>query len=249
MRKPKWRNITIAAVVVGLLAYLIVMIVKFSQNKPLLCNGVEIVVKDSADIQFISSNDVRMILKHNHIKLTGKMQNDIDLDKLERKIDKDPVIRKVDCFYLRSGKIGINVWQRVPLFRVMTDEENYYVDADGHSFPVSMHYVAYVPIVTGKVTEKFATTALRSFVGYIHNDEFWNAQVEQIDVEDNNRIVMIPRLGDHEIIIGQLFGYPQKLEKLKIFYKEGLCKIGWGDYKSVNAEFKGQVVCTKKDNK
>jgi cell division protein FtsQ len=65
-------------------------------------------------------------------------------------------------------------------------------------------------------------------------------------VTANNEIILIPRIGDHEVELGTLDDYPIKLAKLKMFYLHGLNKIGWGDYKSISLKFKNQVVCTKK---
>ena len=38
----------------------------------------------------------------------------------------------------------------------------------------------------------------------------------------------------------------EKLEKLKVFYKEGLTKVGWDKYSVINLKYKGQVVCERK---
>jgi cell division protein FtsQ len=81
---------------------------------------------------------------------------------------------------------------------------------------------------------------------FIKNDPFWSAQIEQVDVQLNGDVILIPRVGDQEIEIGRLEDYPSKLAKLKEFYKKGLNKIGWGDYKRISIKFKNQVVCTRK---
>jgi cell division protein FtsQ len=35
---------------------------------------------------------------------------------------------------------------------------------------------------------------------------------------------------------------------LKIFYKEGIAKVGWEKYKSIDLRYMNQVVCEKRDS-
>jgi cell division protein FtsQ len=37
-----------------------------------------------------------------------------------------------------------------------------------------------------------------------------------------------------------------KFEKLMLFYKEGLSRVGWDKYSTINLKYKNQIVCTKK---
>ena len=57
---------------------------------------------------------------------------------------------------------------------------------------------------------------------------------------------MIPRVGNHSVIIGDDSFLDDKFSKLFIFYREGLNKKGWNNYSSINLKYKDQVVCTKK---
>lgn len=246
MAKPKWRNIGIVAVVVGLLIYLAFAIIRFSDNEEdKICNKLYITVKDSAQLQFITREDVFNALVKNDIRIRGRRLGDINTENIEQKLYRNPVIKKVDCYITPSGDISIDVWQREPLFRVC-GPLNFYVDIEGRVLPVSRDFTVYVPVVTGELNKQFATTKLKDFVLFLHNNEFWNAQVEQIDIDSDSNVVLVPRVGDHEIELGTLDDYEQKLQKLKVFYVEGLNKIGWGDYKSISIKYKNQVVCTKK---
>ena len=246
MKKPNWKNIGIIVVVLGLLGYISFAIVKFShKDDENICEKVVITVKDSANLQFVSVKDIRNTLDESELKLVGLKFRKIKTRKVETILEKNPFIKNVECYKTPSGDLNIDVWQREPLFRVY-GLSRYYIDIDGKFLPISEHFVAYVPVVTGTVNKLFAITKLKDFVLYLRKNEFWNAQIEQIDVDANNEIVLIPRVGDHEIELGTLDDYQQKLAKLKTFYLRGLNKIGWGDYKSISLKYKNQVVCTKK---
>lgn len=71
---------------------------------------------------------------------------------------------------------------------------------------------------------------LINFVEYIEDNEFWNAQVVQINVlpppnaRTQPEIELIPRVGDHVILLGWLDGYERKLDKLLAFYRKAMPK-------------------------
>jgi cell division protein FtsQ len=61
-------------------------------------------------------------------------------------------------------------------------------------------------------------------------------------------VYIIPISGMHTIHFGRADEQvEEKFKRLKIFYKEGLKKVGWDQYKTINLKFDKQVVCEKKD--
>ena len=246
MKKSNWSYISIGFLVLCLLGYVVFAVVKFSKESDTQeCSGTIIRIMDENQRQFISKGDIDKILTKNHISFQGKQAEQIDCKTIEDCIKKNPVVREVHCYKTPSGTVKIDVWQRTPIMRVM-GTTNYYVDDEGEVIPISPNVTAYVPIVTGNVNKKFAVEEISKFVVYLQNNKFWNSQIEQIHVDKNNEILLIPRVGDHEIILGKLDGFELKMEKLRKFYNDGLAKIGWGDYKTINLKYKNQVVCTKK---
>ena len=79
------------------------------------------------------------------------------------------------------------------------------------------------------------------------NDDFWMAQIEQVDYTAQKQFVMYPKIGDHAIILGDGNDLESKFRKLFIFYKEVLAKSGWDKYSTINVQFKGQVVAVPRN--
>ena len=80
---------------------------------------------------------------------------------------------------------------------------------------------------------------------FIVADTFWNAQAEQIYVNENQELELIPRIGNHRIVIGDAENLAEKFNRLMIFYTQGLNKTGWNNYSVINLKYRNQVVCTK----
>jgi cell division protein FtsQ len=112
--------------------------------------------------------------------------------------------------------------------------------------PVSLRYVAHVPVVSGFVEREFAVGSLYQFALFLQENDFWNNQIEQIYVHPDNEIELIPRVGNHRIVLGTFDDFEGKLNNLKLFYEKAIPKVGWEKYSIINLKYKNQIVCTKK---
>jgi cell division protein FtsQ len=128
---------------------------------------------------------------------------------------------------------------------------------DEHSLkmPISQAFTAHVPVATGNIYEAYKTRdSMHSQVGvelnkiatYVDKEAFWKAQIEQIFVTAESEFVLVPKVGNHTILLGTAENMEAKFEKLMVFYKEGLPRVGWDKYTTINLKFKDQIVCTKK---
>ncbi|MBQ5778808.1 MAG: hypothetical protein IIW13_02335 [Paludibacteraceae bacterium] len=243
-----WGRVFGALLFVVLVVALSVAIVRSCKKSDLRKHSnVRVEIVDGEENYFVTESDVLGILqKKGFLKQDSLIIK--DLTKIENVLSKEKSIRKVECFFVTNGDVTVRIWQRTPIFRVY-GEQNFYVDKDGKNFPLSEHSVAHVPIVTGSIDSLFVSTIFSEMMTFIASDEFWSAQVQQIHISENQELTMIPRLGDHKIFLGKIVDYPIKLKKMKKFYKNGLTKIGWGDYSIIDVSYANQVICKRKNNK
>ena len=90
---------------------------------------------------------------------------------------------------------------------------------------------------------------LINFVRWIEDDQFWSAEIVQIDASTTPsgalELELVPRSGNYTILFGSIENVEQKFDKLMRFYKEGLNNRGWDRYSTINIKYEGQVVCSK----
>jgi cell division protein FtsQ len=84
-------------------------------------------------------------------------------------------------------------------------------------------------------------------VQFISRDRFWSAQIDQIYIDEDDEIDIIPRMGRHLIHLGSIDNYEGKLKNLKAFYDQVLPETGWSRYNFINLEFSDQIVCKKRE--
>jgi cell division protein FtsQ len=184
-------------------------------------------------------------LQQSGINLVGKSLSEINTGRIEATLEANELVRQAECYKTVAGRVKLKVYQRTPLLRVIANKGNYYIDTDGKKMPVPANFSAYVPVATGFIEDDFALAELFRFSRFLQKNKFWNAQIEQIYVAPNRDIELTPRVGNHQIILGKIEDYEENLDKLKLFYEEGLSKIGWNKYSKINLKYKNQVVCTK----
>jgi len=245
------KRILLSIVMLLVMAYLVIAITAFNvKPADLVCQDIDLVIRDSVNAGFITKNEVTSILKKNNAYPIGKKVEEVDLKVLEGILDKHPLIDQVECYKTPSGKVYVEVTQRVPVLRVFSrNGENYFVDNKGTIMPPEAKCIAHLPVVTGNVEKSFALTDLYEFALFLQKNKFWNAQIEQINVLNGQEIELVPRVGDHIVFLGKMDNYESKLSRLKEFYRKGLNKVGWNKYERISVEFGNQIICTKKDEK
>ena len=211
-----------------------------------LCLGVDLHISDSLHFDLIDEDMILTVLQEHSVDPTGLPLDDINLEMLESILLQHPLVGKVQCYKTGGDKLRINIWSRVPLVRVMNNRgQDYYVDSRGEI--LTQHSLAVqLPVATGYIDKSFASVELLQVVNAIDRSEFWKAQVEQINVTKEGQIELVPRVGEHLLILGTAQDIDNKLERLMNFYKNGLDNVGWNKYSSISVAYDNQVVCKKR---
>ena len=244
------KRILLSIVMLMLIAYLGIAITAFNR-KPAdqTCRDMELVIKDTAYAGFITKEELKGILQQKGIYPIGKKMERISTKSLERELSKHPLIDEAECYKTPSGKVCVEVTQRIPILRVMSaNGQNYYLDNKGTVMPPEAKCVAHRAIVTGNVEKSFAMKDLYKFGVFLQNNKFWDAQIEQIHVLPDRNIELVPRVGDHLVYLGKLENFENKLARLKEFYQKGLNQVGWNKYSRISLEFSNQIICTKRES-
>ena len=211
-----------------------------------LCQGVDLHITDSLHFDLIDEDMVIGVLQEHSIDPAGLPLEDIDPEKIEATLMLHPLVGKVQCYKTGGDLLRINLSSKVPLVRVINNRGNdFYVDSKGEI--LSQHSLAVqLPVATGYIDRQFAANELLQVVRALDRSEFWKAQVEQINVTKDKQIELVPRVGDHLLILGTADNVESKLERLMNFYEKGLDNVGWNKYRSISVAYEGQVVCKKR---
>lgn len=211
-----------------------------------LCEGLQIVLRDSLDKHFVTESDVIYMLKTAKLFPVEQPMNEINTEKIEQELMTNEMISKIEAFKTPSKNIKLEIEQKMPILRVNSTSGNYYIDNMGSVMPLSRHYVAHVLVASGYINKEFAMNELYHFVQFLQDNEFWNNQIDQIYVDADQEVELIPLVGNHKILLGSFDDYQKKLDNLKLFYEQAIPKVGWEKYSLINLKYRNQIVCTKR---
>ena len=226
------------------------------KEKEHVCKDILIGIKGNEGKFYVEKEDVlKLMEKTVNGSLLQKNITAINLKRLEDGLKTNPWIKNAELYFDSKDDLHVFVEEREPIARVFTIAGNsFYMDSSGATMPLLDKMSIRVPVVTGFTSARkynAADSALlqqtKQVIQFIYNNEFWNAQVGQIDITTERKFELIPVIGDHIIKLGDGENVEEKLNRLYVFYKQVISKVGFNKYASLDIEFKGQVVAIKKE--
>lgn len=217
---------------------------------------VEIEPLDGGHMLILEEDVLKTIDRSFGFKLEELPLGAIDIERLERVLEEDPFIFDANAYIDAKNRINIRVEQRQPVLRIIDNNGlNYYLDKGGLKMPLSPHFTARVLVGTGYIPphvpdflerKQHRLKDLFLLAQRIREDDFFNALFEQVYINQKGEFVLAPKVGDQQVILGQYYNIEDKLQNLKIFYREAVPYEGWQKYRSINLSYDGQVVCKRK---
>ena len=213
------------------------------RSSNLICSDIKVTVIDSLSNRFVTADEVKKMFLEAYPKIYGSTIGDMDFREMETDIEKHPAIQTCNIYSNAKGVINLKIKQYNPIVRVFSGSASFYLDKSGHKIPASTKFNVRTMVVNGAIPTN--TDDLLNLASFIKNNQFWDAQIEQIHILRNNDYVLVPRVGEHLILIGNPTDFESKLRNLKAFYKQTSPKI-WDEYKVINLKYKDQIVCSRK---
>lgn len=225
------------------IAFLFGFAAKRNSNKKI--KGVDVFFTNGENL-FITYEAVNKLLIQNLDTSQIQSADSLFLNNLEKRVRSNKMIQNAEIYKTIDGKIGVIVTQRTPVLRVVNGPESYYLDKEGEIMPLSENYSARVPIISGEISR---THDLIDLANRIKKDAFLKKQVigiEQFHKENADQFNLKTRIGDQVIVLGTIFNFQEKKNKLKAFYQKALSDSILEQFDTINLKFKNQVVCSKK---
>jgi cell division protein FtsQ len=227
-----------------------------------IVGGVSIDLKDSSDYHFVTKRHL-LNLVHSSGKILGKKVKDVRVSAIEENIKKLRELRDAEVYVAVDGTVHVYAIQRNPVMRVIPDSGgDFFIDEDGVLVRKRNLYNPRLHVVGGNITISQAMlngvsvldTSIKHsilkdifyLVEYIRDNDFWSAQIDQIYVDGNNEIDLIPRVGNHLIHLGTIENMEGKFKNLGEFYDKVLPEVGWNKYSLINLEYRDQIVCKRR---
>lgn len=177
--------------------------------------------------------------------------SELNLRELEAILVQDDRVKRTELYLDSDQQLHIYIEQRTPVARVKSATADYYIDDEGATIPLATARVLRVPIVTGLndvLPDSFPNNKIRTIHNDVyeiarasHSDNFVQALVEQIHVDDNYEVWIIPKIGKEKLLLGDSNELDDRMNRLKILYREGMKRSGFNQYAELHFKWRGQV--------
>ncbi len=194
--------------------------------------------------KFLNHSMVNKLLIQKNKTVQNLPKSVINLYGLESNISKNPYVEKAVVFLTIHGELKTSVTQRIPILRIIQEEDVYYVDKQGVNIPLSENYSARVLLVSG-VKNDAEVKEMMPLISVILEDNFLKKEIVGIEKLKNNEVQLAVRSGDYKIDFGSISEIDLKFRKLKAFYNNTFRDKTIQNYKLINVKYHNQVVCTK----
>ncbi len=220
-------------------------------------------ILNPSDQSLINSKEINDLIIKNFGKIEGAPISGIDLYQLEQTVLANPYVSACEVFQTIEGSLVMKARVREPLVRIInTDDKQFFLDYNGYAMPVNPGHPSRVIVANGLIKDQFVSLdkseiplgiypensvlhQIYPIAFFISKDKFLKSFIDQIYINENMEIELVPKIGSQKIIIGNADDAREKLENLKTFYEKVMSKMDWNVYKSINIKYKNQVVCSK----
>lgn len=197
----------------------------------------------------VTSMQVAELVKKELPSLTSQMLRDVDLKRVEKAAAKSPYLRDCEAGTSIGGSVVVFASQRRPIVRVCAKDKEYYLDDKGYRVPVSHIGSCDVIVASGNIPYNGkGLKEVWTLASFFDQHPDVAPLFDQIYRDGIGDLFVTPKLGNHVVQVGSADNLEEKFNNLKALYTRGLPQAGWETYKQVSVKYRGQVVCTKRNN-
>lgn len=240
-KRTNWKKNLVWTVVVLTIMGVLFMAVQRKMNATVTTVSISITgIKGGKNL--VTKKGVKQMFR-NYLGYDLEMSSirDLNLMDMESMLEEDDRIKEADIYIDNKDRLHIIIDQKVPIIRIFSKSNTtYYLDIDGNEIPAYRGATIRVPVASGNIEDynpKLIADKKQSnlkdvfeLAKYIYEDEFLAALIEQIDVQDNGEVMMVPKVGRQKLDFGHVENMEERFEKLKVLYKGGMEQVGWRKY-------------------
>ncbi|MFN3998092.1 cell division protein FtsQ/DivIB [Algoriphagus sp.] len=238
--------VTLCLVLVGFIGF----VEKQSQLKTY--QGFEIDLKAVSGVYFVEDKEVGEIITSAFPELkAGLSVSEVPLGSIESRLAGHPFIKSVQSSIGQKGILKVTINQHEPIARIARPmAADGYITTDGLIIPTSPSYTSRVLILEGAYAEQLmdqgsvdAMPELMPLIEFVTKNEFWSAQVSELEINKKDDIRLHQQVGKQVIEFGDALDFESKFRRIEVLYKEILPRKGWNAYEHISVKFKNQIVC------
>lgn len=214
------------------------------QERTEKCDQLVCRIVDEEERAYVDEEELTSLLKQQNAYPVGEYVHRVNLQHIEDIVRRHPMVRTAECYTTENGSVMLQVTQRVPLLKVITANESYFIDTDHLRMPIRKQINDTVLCARGRIGEQSAAGCIADFAEWLQKEPYWQTRITAVEIQDPHHVRLCQRQKGETILIGVWEGYEQKLQNAKRFYQQTQC-LQTPHYATLDLRFRSQVVCVK----
>ena len=247
------RPYKILIIVLGAILLAVLVLVANVNRSRSTVRGIEVSIRYGRTPQLVGEQTVRDSILAAVPALLQMPVGAVDRQAVTEAASRVPYLQDVHSSVSVSGKVVVRAKQRRPIARIYYGNRELYIDSYGALMPSSPMGGCNVTVAGGDFVETLCMdslnaqlTALWQVASFLDRESKYGDLIDQIYVERDGDIMMVPKLGNHVVELGTTDDLDAKFANLLTFYRKGMPRAGWDTYSRLSLKYRGQVVCTKR---
>ena len=251
-----------------LVAVVVVVVVANVSHRNSAIKDVVVTVDYLGNDTLVTAEQLRGLVMGKYRDITNQPVSDVNLEGIRAVVQANPYVDEAIVSVAVSAELVIDITQRSPLVRVFSTHKQFYLDNKGRYMPISTVKNQCVIVANGKIDRDFPGSPQKldieallasdpkaanydivkvyQLAKFINADPKSKALFDQIYINQDDDLEIVPKLGNHVVIVGNTENLDEKFENLYALYDKGFSKVGWDKYSIVNLKYSDQIICTKK---
>lgn len=198
---------------------------------------------------FINRGVIDERLGHLSLRISSLPADSVNTYQIEQAVRSMDNVESAHCLMLNDRTIRLDVVPLIPVARVfdLGDNTSFYINAQGKRMTPRPDYFSDVPVVVGDFSwaDKADPRSAIPVIRYLETDSAMNSLISSIAINRKGDIYLVPVICGHVVAFGDTTNIPDKMARLKVFYREVMPVKGWEYYDTISVKWRGQVVATR----
>lgn len=260
MKRPVLYIIIAVLLVGGVIALQVV-------RKNSTIRGLEVRIDTGGPHTLLSPKEVEKMVVASWPDLYSRNVKNIDKKELRDIIMESPYVKNADVSVSNGRKVAVVIKQRQPVVRMFCGGKEFYISHEGTYMPLTQQHYCHLLIGSSTrdlpwgsydphqltlaepwpdtVATNTAVEGVRqvwTLAKYLYDNPQYGDVFDQASLNDEGDLVLVPKLGNITIVVGDTSRLDEKFKDLWAFFEQGIGQVGWDAYSLISLKYKGQVV-------
>ena len=199
--------------------------------------------------------------------LVGSKAKEVRKDEVQRVVMQNPYMEACRVSVGVDGDVRVQATQRVPVLHLFYMGREFYLDQAGNAMPPSKVHTADVMVGNGffnvkvpqsldslnvaqmKASRNQRLLQVYTLAQYLHDHSEYGILFDQEYMSEEGDLYLVPKVGDHIVVVGAADDLDRKFHDLVAFYREGMQRVGWDAYEQISLKYRRQVIATRRNGR